>query len=53
MFLEHRLFMFMKEIETNRLIFRNYKNDEIEKIAGLVTNERVMKYVGRGILSEE
>ncbi len=43
----------MNEFESGRLLFKNYKNDEIEIFAGLVTNDQIMKYVGNGVLSRD
>ncbi len=43
----------MNKIESERLIFKSYKKDEIENFRSLVTNKIIMKYVGNGVLSQE
>jgi ribosomal-protein-alanine N-acetyltransferase len=43
----------MNKIETERLFLRNYKKEEKEYFASLVTDEKIMKFVGEGVLSGE
>lgn len=41
----------MNEIETARLFLRNYRYDEIENFASLVTDAQIMKFVGTGVMT--
>jgi RimJ/RimL family protein N-acetyltransferase len=43
----------MALVETERLILKLYEEDDREKFVRLLTDERVMKYVDKGVMSAE
>lgn len=43
----------MKMIETERLVLKNYAAGEKENLISLLTDERVMKHVDRGVFNRE
>ena len=44
--------IFMLNLQTNRLIFRRYTMDDLAFVEELVTNERVMQYIGSGVVKD-
>ena len=42
----------MLNLQTNRLMFRRYTMDDVAFVESLVTDEKVMKYIGSGIVRD-
>jgi RimJ/RimL family protein N-acetyltransferase len=52
-FEKRRLFYFMKELETERLVLKAYAEKDKTDLVNLFTDAEVMKYVGEGVMTVE